>query len=99
MELIKHAAVKGPEGLVFFGKCHADCFYQAMNVGLRLPSPAENQGFFTSRGRFVTRSQAHRIAAEAGQIKNSGPEILFSEMLWSPTDDGQFEYDSVKGYF
>ena len=45
-----------------------------------------NQGFITSTGRFVNRTEAYYIAFKAGQLKHqqqpdSSPE-LFSEDLW-----------------
>jgi hypothetical protein len=46
----------------------------------------EDQGFLTSTGRFVTRSEALRIATTAGQIihQSSGPNPteLFTEDMW-----------------
>lgn len=43
------------------------------------------QGFWTSRNRFVDRTQALRLAEEAGQIKryvSFGATELFSEDVW-----------------
>lgn len=99
-ELIKHAAVKGSGGMIFLGKSHADCFHQASHAGIRLSGRAQDQGFFTSKGRFVTRPEAYEIAIVAGQIEGERPApVLFSEMLWSPRDGGKFKYDSIQGYY
>lgn len=99
-ELIKHAAVRMKNGMIFLGKSHADCFHQAKNVGVPHSQKAKDQGFFTSKGRIVDREEAFKIAVDAGQVSGDRPaSILFSEMLWSHTDGGTHKYDSVRGYF
>ena len=40
------------------------------------------QGFYTSYGRFVSREEALQIAKEAGQIKETNSNRLFSEDLY-----------------
>ena len=40
------------------------------------------QGFYTSYGRFVSREEALQIAKDAGQIKETDSNILFSEDLY-----------------
>lgn len=40
------------------------------------------QGFYTSYGRFVSREEALQIAKDAGQIKETDNNILFSEDLY-----------------
>lgn len=97
-EMIKHAAVKAKNGMILLGKCHADCFHQGSSIGLEMCSKADHQGFFTNLGRYVDRKEAARIAFEAGQV-DKNLMYLFSEDLWSPEENGQFQYDSVKGYF
>lgn len=42
---------------------------------------ADKQGFYTSRGRFVDRKEAYRIAVEAGQVRGK-EKMLFSEDLY-----------------
>lgn len=98
IESIKHAAIRAKNGMIFLGKCHADCFHQADNIGIKLSSKADNQGFITNIGRFVNRIEAAKIAVSAGQV-GIGIEILISEDLWSPVSDGRFAYNSIKGYF
>jgi hypothetical protein len=97
IELIKHAAVISEGGMIFLGKSHSDCFHQAFNVGVKMSSGAEKQGFFTNKGRFVTRSEAAQIARDAGQISPL-INILFSEDLWSESHGGKYSYCQVEGY-
>ncbi len=99
-ELIKHAAVISNTGMIFLGKSHADCFHQAFAVGVKMSSSAGMQGFFTNRGRFVSRTVAMTLAFQGNQVEASIDEhgVLFSEMLWSPTDGGKFTYDQIEGY-
>lgn len=98
IEKILHAAVKSETGLIFVGKCHGDCFWQAANMKIKMSQRANDQGFMTDNGRYVSREEAARIAYEAGQIDKK-IEYLFSEDLWSKKDNGKFEYDYIKGYF
>lgn len=44
-------------------------------------SSGKRQGFITSQGRFVDRSEAAQIALAAGQIEKFKP-LLYSEDLW-----------------
>lgn len=51
-------------------------------TGVYKHSQAE-QGFLTSTGQFVNRTEAARIAIEAGQVeKMAHPPYLYSEDLW-----------------
>ena len=43
---------------------------------------AIKQGFYTSYGRFVSREEALQIAKDAGQVKETDSNILFSEDLY-----------------
>lgn len=99
-EQIKHAAVKAINGMVLLGKCHADCFWQGQNIGLKMSSKSEDQGFVTSKGRYVNRKVAARIAKRAGQIdlKDKSRKIshLLSEDIWYQR---RFEYSQSRGYF
>lgn len=97
MEVIKHAAVKTKEGWPIFGKCHAECFGKGHFVGIEMSERAEDQGFITSTGRFVNRTEAATLAKKAGQIKNE-TKILFSEDLWCPTYFSINRYDEISGY-
>lgn len=98
IEKILHAAVISKDSkMTFLGKCHADCFHQAKNVGIAMTSLAGDQGFFTNKGRFVRREEAAHIAYRAGQISRA-VEYLFSEDMWSLQSGGKYSYTSVKGY-
>ena len=98
-ERIKHAAVKATNGMIMFGKCHADCFYQGTNIGLEMSKGADAQGFITSKGRFVTRKVAARIAKKAKQLDPKDKRKvshLLSEDIWYQTD--RFTYNQMLGY-
>lgn len=97
-ERITHAAVLTEDRRwPIMAKSHAECFVKGKNSGFDMSVKALDQGFITSKGRFVTRSDAYFVALEAGQISAQSGEVLISEMLWA--DDGAlFEYDYIKGY-
>lgn len=97
-EVIKHAAVKSVDGWIFLGKCHADCFHQAHNIGVKMSQSADDQGFVTSHGRYLRRRPAAILAGDAGQVDRK-IAILFSEDLWHKEHGGQFQYDPIEGYF
>lgn len=73
------------KGLVFCGFRHCHCMYTMVSVtGLSSISSSvgkEVEGFLTSKNRFVNRSEAAKIAIEAGQIQTETPR-LFSEDLY-----------------
>jgi uncharacterized protein YlbG (UPF0298 family) len=64
------------------GYRHCDIMFHFKDLVRKDPS---SQGFFTSKGRFVNRTEAMQIALEAGQVKK-GKTIhergLFSEDLY-----------------
>lgn len=74
-------------GLVFTGFRHGNCIYTKCSVtGLRDSESGENeQGFLTSKNRFVGREEALLIALKENQVINLD-EIrgnrLFSEDLY-----------------
>lgn len=90
VEQIKHAAVKATNGMVLLGKCHADCFYQGQNIGMKMSSKSDDQGFFTNKGRYVNRKTAARIAKRAKQLdpkdKSRKVSYLLSEDIWYRRD-------------
>lgn len=95
-----HAAVKATNGMIILGKCHGDCFWQGKNIGLEMSSKADDQGFFTNKGRYVSRSVAARIAKRAGQLDpNDERKVghLLSEDIWCQRE--RFEYSQSRGYF
>ena len=76
-----------PTGLVFSGHRHGQCIYTKCAVtGLRDAESGENeQGFLTSKNRFVTREEALIIALKENQvmdIKEIRGNRLFSEDLY-----------------
>ena len=87
METILCAAICNPQEfdmaghqLIYCGHRHNNILWQSEKVS-RSPY---HQGFLTSRGRFVDRTEAARIAIAAGQIKELQyhDEHLFSEDLY-----------------
>lgn len=96
-EKIMHAAVKSKDGWIFIGKCHADCFMKARNINVEMVGTADFQGFVTSKGVFVDRKEAAKIAWLAGQT-NKEIKILFSEDLWSEQYDAKHTYCEIEGY-
>jgi len=65
---------------VELGYRHHDIFIRFGDEISRNPS---DQGFFTSKGRFVNRKEAAIIAKTAGQVSsNFSQSRLFSEDLW-----------------
>lgn len=45
-------------------------------------NPADDYGFLTSTGRFVSRAEAMKIGAAAGQCQLMGRELLSSDINW-----------------
>ena len=60
------------------GYRHADIFHR---FGKDISRDPYDQGFYTSKGRFVNREEAAKIAFEAGQIDEQ-KKTLFSEDLY-----------------
>lgn len=83
-EIVICAAVKAQNGKVIRGHRHSDCIQAIYARHLR---PMEDaQGFITSLGRFVTRTEGRKLQDAAG-IKSVDPEgyrgnTLFSEDLY-----------------
>jgi len=86
---IKCAAIKNKNGQIFAGRSHADIF-QSQTKGFFHQCV---QGFVTSKGKFVDRKVAAKIAFEAGQIPKL-KTVLFSEDLtgdWSWKTEGKIK--------
>ena len=96
-ERISHAAAMSETGWIFIGKNHANCLHKMFNIGIKAYRNSQGQGFVTSKGRFVSREKAAKMAFDAGQIDKI-PSLLFSEHLWSKQYDAKHDYDEVKGY-
>jgi len=92
METIESAAFLFPDGTTFSlprPARHHTLFLELKRLreaGLseRRPPHREIQGFLTSAGRFVDRTEGLAIAQAAGQIikKHGCAPILFSEDMW-----------------
>lgn len=99
-EKILHAAVKTVTGYVVIGKCHADCFYTGMNLGLTMSSKSDDQGFVSNKGRYLNRKQSFKVAKKAGQLDlktmAKSTEHLISEDIWYQRK--RFIYCSMRGY-
>ena len=63
---------------------HHNVLFAIDGAGLCAMKPGPDaQGFLTSDGRFVGRTEGAEIAVEVGQIKNlRWPPLLYSEDLW-----------------
>lgn len=66
-------------GLVVCGRRHHNCFATVATFEVKLKEI--EQGFLTSKDRFVDRKEAAEIALSAGQITEPRP-ILFSEDIY-----------------
>lgn len=81
------AAIKTKEGIVIRGHRHADAIKAAMTEGFKLTDLSfADQGFVTSRNRYVTREEGRKLQ-DAAAIKSANPEgympnTLFSEDLY-----------------
>ncbi len=81
-ELIVSAAVRCGDRIVTVERPgrHGDCINWLFGLGVE----SRDHGFLTSRGRFVDRLEAGKIAAAAGQA-TANPAVnshLFSEDVW-----------------
>lgn len=84
------AANRYPCGAVILGPRHFDALMRQQiqllsNLGHVLRHSNAEQGFVDQRGEFLTREEAHKLAAAAGQIiRRCGgdEETLYSENLY-----------------
>ena len=87
-ERITHVAIKSNRGVIYLlPEPFRHCDVMSTMQRDKEPIVDSVQGFFTSTGRFVTRSEAYRIAHAAGQIifrddVTPTPGTLYSEDLW-----------------
>lgn len=95
MERIIFAAILRKDNCIVFGRDHAECIQKSSKGTCE----TFNQGFLTSKYRFVKRKEAAWLAFQAKQIdKWKDGQILLSEELWSETSNGKFDYDEKVGY-
>lgn len=86
-EIVICAAIKTKDGTVIRGHRHADCVSTAMRMRYKKEDLSfADQGFVTSRNRYVSREEGRRLQDAAG-IKSANPEgympgTLFSEDLY-----------------
>ncbi len=70
------------KGLVFCGHRHHNIIGLLCILYGQLWRRKHTQGFLTSTGRFVDRTEALQLARAAGQTTSAGPHGLFSEDLY-----------------
>lgn len=86
-EIVICAAIKTKDGTIIRGHRHADCVYTAMRMRFdKTDLSYADQGFITSKNRYVTREEGRKIQDAAG-IPSASPEgympgTLFSEDLY-----------------
>lgn len=92
-EVVTHSAIRTPEGVVYAGKAparHHNCIaYMTLQGLVETPRSGlfRQQGFLTSKGRYVDRALGLAIATQADQINKVRPKtnpvtLLFSEDVW-----------------
>ena len=91
-EIVICSAIKTGDGLIIRGHRHCDCFHnfsERPNPSLKVYRESlamTEQGFITSRNRFVGREEALKIQILAGKKSNDPHgyrgEILYSEDLY-----------------
>lgn len=84
IKIIK-SAIKYPNGKIFTGKRHNNCFEEAWKKNEPLPKKgSREQGFMTSENKFVSREEAAKIALRNGQVEKLkfSETRLFSEDLY-----------------
>lgn len=86
-ERILGAAIRHPDGLIYgvgYNGRHHHCIRYMHSLGKAGLATTKDQGFVTSRGRYVDRWEALAIAQSADQLIRKTPphDRLFSEDLW-----------------
>lgn len=86
-ETIAAAAIRHPNGLIFSAKRpyrHHHCIRAMAELKMAGLANTHDQGFITSKGRYVDRREGLLIATTANQlVRKTAPEhILFSEDVW-----------------
>jgi hypothetical protein len=79
-------AVKATDGTIIRGHRHADCFHSIVRRKKEISKAWEDQGFITSKNRYVDREEGFLLHKKA-KIKSVNPEgyrpgWLFSEDLY-----------------
>ena len=82
------AAVKDSTGYIWRGHRHGDCFGSMFDAKRKPGNSADDQGFMTSKNRFVTRTEGRKLQDAAGiesaAVDDGGyrGNTLFSEDLY-----------------
>jgi len=89
--MIIASAIRTPDGSVFVGKRHGDC-YKNMKIILGMSEPDERsvratQGFINDKLEFLTRTEAYYEAFSCGQCKERVYIDLGIEGLHIPKED------------
>lgn len=81
---VYHDTIEQKSEVVVTATRHADCFeVAAREYDFTYKKDECEQGFWTSKNRFVDRYEAKHIAMENGQLKeDTGMAELYSEDLW-----------------
>lgn len=77
-ETIVSAALKDEHGNIHTGKMHGDIFNTLEDHGLAPGANASDEGFVTSKGRFVSRAEALKIAEKTNQLNEDYKKIYAS---------------------
>ncbi len=87
-EIVICAAVKTEDGRIFRGHRHSDCFQAMQGRHLKPSYDPEEQGFITSKNRYVGRTEAYDLQ-RAAEIPSADTEegytkgrCLYSEDLY-----------------
>ncbi len=74
---------KNSKPIIIGGYRHGDCFRAVSKLGYTAYIDQDEQGFITSKGRFVNRKEAKALAKQANQlIRLSDFENLISEDIY-----------------
>lgn len=87
MEICICSAVIAEDGTIIRGHRHADCIYTMHRMRKREKGGNENQGFITSKNRYVNRKEGYNLQIKAGikSIDKKHPYLgdeLYSEDLY-----------------
>jgi hypothetical protein len=85
-EVVICAAIKTEDGIIARGHRHSDCYHVLIGMGIDTKKCDGEQGFITSKNRFVSREEGRILQDKAG-IKSADREgyrgkTLFSEDLY-----------------
>lgn len=85
-EIVICAAVMAEDGTIYRGHRHGDAMQVCAGTGRKLFNGREQQGFITSKNRYVSREEGRKLQDAAG-IPSADPEgyrgkTLFSEDLY-----------------